>query len=416
MSPEREPRGSATGKVFYGWVIALCCTLITIINGGVFFTFSVFFKPVALDFGWSRGEFAGNYTAMLLAYAPGAFFAGKLADRYGPRSVLLLASLLIGLGFIGCSQANNLPFMILCYTTLGLGLGTTLALPTATIQRWFVRWRGVMVGIVVAGNGVGGFIFAPLINYLITLYGWQTTYLIIGIIYGGVVAISAVFLVADPKMKGLTPFGSREHVQDSGARPEKATLPAFTSAQAFKLRAFRALAAIHILSFMPAFFTSTHLVPYVTDRGISAAVAAQGLGLIAGMSVVGRVAMSWVAGRIGWMKSLAIAYFLATISVIWLLFVTEPVALYLFVVFYGFSWGSTLALLGGATGFLFGLTSLSELLGFLLGLGVLVGAITPLLGGLSFDITGSYLTAMILAAISFATAGLLSLLLKPPAR
>ena len=84
MSPEIRHRDYTARKFFYGWVIALCCTLITIINGGIFFTFSVFFKPVALDFGWSRGEFAGSYTAMMVAYAPGAFFAGRLAGSRGP--------------------------------------------------------------------------------------------------------------------------------------------------------------------------------------------------------------------------------------------------------------------------------------------------------------------------------------------
>ena len=306
--------------------------------------------------------------------------------------------------------------MMLCYATIGLGLGATLALPTATIQRWFVKWRGLVLGIVVAGNGVGGLIFALFINYLITLHGWQTAYLIIGIIYGGIVTASASFLISEPKMRKLRPFGSREPGQGSESCLQDVILPTITSTQVFKLSAFWGMATIHILTFMPAFFINSHLVPHVTDRGISAAVGAQGLSLMAGMSVVGRVAMSWVAGRIGWMKSLAISNFVACISVIWLMFVTGPGALYLFVVAYGFFWGSTLALLSGAVGFFFGLTALSEILGFLLGLGVLVGAVTPLLGGLSFDLTGSYLTAMTLAALSYATAGLFSLLLRPPAR
>jgi hypothetical protein len=114
------------------------------------------------------------------------------------------------------------------------------------------------------------------------------------------------------------------------------------------------------------------------------------------------------------MKSLAISYFVACICIIWLIFVVEPEAFYLFVVIYGFFWGSTIALLGGAIGFFFGLPALSQLLGFLLGLGVLVAAITPFLGGLSFDLTGSYFTAMAITAFSFATAGLLCLLIKPP--
>jgi len=414
MSSEIKHGGPATGKFFYGWVVALCCTLITIINGGIFFSFSVFFKPVALDFGWSRGEFAGSYTAMLVAYAPGAFFAGRLADRRGPRVILLLAALLIGLGFIGCSQSPNLVFMTLSYAIVGLGLGATLALPTATIQRWFTKWRGPMVGIVVAGSGIGGFIFAPVVNYLIILYDWQSTYLIIGLIYGGIIAASASFLVSEPKMKQLRSFGSGEQGWVSDSRIQSGTSPGLPSAQAFKLGAFWGMIAISILIFMPDLFIKSHLVPYVTDREVSAAVGAQGLGLIAAMSVVGRVTMSRVAARIGWMKSLAISCFISSISIIWLVFVTKPEAFYLFVVVYGFFCGSTIALLVGTVGSFFGLLALSELLGSVLGLGVLVGAIAPLLGGLSFDLTGSYLTAMAVAAFFFAAAGLLSFLLRPP--
>ena len=413
---QRKYRGPVSQRFFYGWVIALCCTLITLINGSIFFTFSVFFKSVALDFGWSRGEVSGNYTAMLVAYAPGAFLGGRLADRYGPRSVLLLAGVLIGLGFIGCSQANSLLFMISSYVIIGLGLGATLAVPTATIQRWFKRWRGLMIGIVVAGTGIGGFIFAPLANHLITLYDWRTAYLIIGIIFGGVVTAAASFLVSEPKKRNLSPFGDMGQGGDSGSYFQDARLPVLTLTQFFKLGAFRGMAALYILSFLPATFIYSHLVPYVTDQGISAAVGAQGFGLIALASVLGRAAMGLLAEKIGWLESLTISNSIASVSIIWLMFVTEPWAFYLFAVVYGVFWGSNLTLLGGAVGFIFGVNSLSELLGFLLGLGILFGAVSPWLGGLIFDLTGSYLTALALTAAFFAASGVLSFLLRPSAR
>ena len=413
MSTESEHHIPAPGKFFFGWIIALCCTLITIINGGIFFTFSVFFKPVAIDFAWSRGEISSCYTTMLVAYAPAAFLAGRLADRQGPRKVLLLAALLIGLGFIGCTRANNLIFLILSYAIIGFGLGTTLALPTATIQRWFVRLRATMVGVVIAGNSIGGLIFAPLANYLITLHGWRVAYLIIGIIFGGVVAISASFLVSEPSMKRLRPYGSEEQEPDSDSGTERMSEVSFSLSQAFRTSTFWGMAALCVLTFMPAFFISSHLVPYITDKGISAAVGAQGLGLMVGISVIGRLVMSWVAGRLGWMKALTICYFVASASVVWLLFVTGIESFYLFVIMYGLSWGSTLALLGGASGSLFGLSALSELLGFLLAVGVLVAAFSPWLGGLIFDLTASYAISMVIAAVLYAIAGLLSIRLKP---
>ena len=234
MSYERKRQRAVPGKLFYGWIIALCCTLITMINGGIFFTFSVFFKPVAINFGWSRSEMAINYTTMLLAYAPGSLFAGRLADRQGSRKILLIAALLIGLGFFGCTRANNLIFMILSYAIIGLGLGATLALPTATIQRWFQRLRATMVGVVNAGNSIGGLIFAPFANYLITFYGWQAAYLIIGIIFGIVVAISASFLVSDPTMKKSRPFGYEERGLDSSYHTKHKSVPPINISQAFR--------------------------------------------------------------------------------------------------------------------------------------------------------------------------------------
>ncbi|MFC1958246.1 MFS transporter [Chloroflexota bacterium] len=413
MSHEKERYGLATVKFFYGWIITVCCTFITLINGGIFFTFGVFFKPVAIDFVWSRGEIASNYTAMLVAYAPGALFAGWLADRRGPRGVLLLAAVLIGLGFFGCAQANNLAIMITSYTVIGFGLGATLAIPTATIQRWFIRLRAPMVGVVYAGNSVGGLIFAPLANYLIMLNGWRIAYRIIGIIFFGVVAIAASFIVSNPSAKKLKPFGYEEKVLVSSYPSQSMSIPAFGLSQNFRNSTFWCITTLHILTFMPAFFINSHLVSYITDKGISATIGAQGLGLMVGISIIGRLFMSWIAGKIGWMKALTVCYFFASVSIVWLMFVAGTESFYLFVIIYGLSWGSTLALLGGSVGSFFGLSVLSELQGFFLGFGVLIAAFTPWLGGFIYDLTASYSIAMYIAAVLYAVAGLISLLLKP---
>ena len=265
---ENNHQRAVSRKLFYGWIITLCCTLITMVNGGIFFTFSVFFKPVAINFAWSRSEMAINYTTMLVSYAPGALFAGRLADRHGPRKVLLIAALLIGLGFFGCTRANNLIIMILSYAIIGLGLGATLALPTATIQRWFQRFRATMVGVVNAGNSVGGLIFAPLANYLITLHGWQTAYLIIGIVFGVVVAISAWFLISDPTMKRSRPFGCEGRGLHSSYHTRHKSVPPISISQAFRNTTFWGMACLCILTFMPAFFISSHLVPYIIPLSV----------------------------------------------------------------------------------------------------------------------------------------------------
>ena len=172
------------------------------------------------------------------------------------------------------------------------------------------------------------------------------------------------------------------------------------------------MAGLFILSFMPYFFISAHFVSYVTDRGISSAVAAQAFGMMGIISVAGRLIMSGVAQRLGCMKTIAACFALTSVSIIWLVFSDKVSGIYGFVVVFGFFQGSTLALLGSATGLFFGLSSLSELLGVLLGIGILAGAAAPFLSGLTFDLTGSYFTVMVISALFYAGAALLSLVLK----
>jgi MFS family permease len=401
------------GKIFYGWIIAIGCLLITMVNGGIFYTFSSFFKPVAADFGWSRNETSINYSVMMLAYAPGSFLSGWLAKRYGPRKIILAAALLIAGGFTGCRLAGNLPVMIVSYILVGLGLGTTYALPTAIIMPWFVKLRGVVFGLVNAGNGLGGLIFSPLASYLITQHGWKESYLILGLTFGCMVALGASVLVMEPGMKKLKPYGSREEINfDYNARREP--VPAFNLPNSLKNGTFWGIAVLYILCGLPVFFFMSHTVPLVTDKGISPDVAAQALGLIAATGVVGTLLTCWIAGKVGWMKTVAICFFVAAASVVYLNFINGVGSLYLFVVVYGMSSGSLIALLGGTIGSFFGLNGLSEILGFMLGISIIFGAILPWVGGLIFDLTGSYFLAAVITIVILASAGIIAALLRPP--
>jgi MFS transporter, OFA family, oxalate/formate antiporter len=398
------------GRIFYGWWVTLGCLLITMVNGGIFYTFSSFFKPVAADFGWSRNETSINYSVMLLAYAPGAFFSGWLARRYGPRKTMLAVAVLIAGGYGVYRLAGNLPVMIFGYVLIGLGLGTTLGLPTAIIMPWFVKLRGAVFGLVNAGNGIGGLIFAPLASFFITRYGWQTSYLLLGLTFGAMVAIGASVLVMEPGMKKLKPYGSREGLH----MDYELSTPAYNLPRALKNRTFWGIAVLYILCGLPIFFFMSHMVPLVTDKGISPDLAAQGLGLIAAMGVIGTLVICWIAGKFGWMKTEAICLFVAAASVVYVNFLQGIGSLYVFIVFYGLSSGCLIALLGGASGSFFGLKGLSEILGFMLGISIIFGAILPWVGGLIFDLTGTYFLASAITAAILVTAGIIAVFLRSP--
>ena len=178
------PEEAKSPKLFYGWFVVGACFAVILIQGAAMWTFGVFLKPLANEFGWSRALVSSGYTAFLIGYVVSVITTGRLADRYSPRPILLVSALLAGLGFFLCSQVHTITQIRAFLFIGGLGVGATWSVPTSTVQRWFfARQRaGLALGIVVSGVGVGALIFAPLSNFLILNYGWRGAYLVIGIL------------------------------------------------------------------------------------------------------------------------------------------------------------------------------------------------------------------------------------------
>ena len=161
--------------IFYGWFVVAACFAVTLSLGETFWTFGVFFKPLEDGFGWSRALVSSGYTAFLLGYTISVVTAGRLADRYNPRPIILASALLSGLGISLCSQTQSINQLRFFLFIAGLGAGASWSVPTSVVQRWFYKEKraGLALSIVSAGVGVGALIFAPLINYLILNYGWR---------------------------------------------------------------------------------------------------------------------------------------------------------------------------------------------------------------------------------------------------
>lgn len=401
-------------RFFAGWIVLLGCWLVTVANGALFWMFGIFFKPLTEHFGWSRAELSLVNTSFLLAYAPGAIVWGRIADRLGPRRVLWVASVLVLAGYLGSSRVDSRTPLILYYALMGLGTSATLGLPVATVQRWFLKWRGLMLGLVASGTGIGSLIFAPLANRLIHGYDWRTAYVVLGIALGLLLATGASLMLHSPERKGLLPYGGRSSAPAPTPHQNQA-LHGLRTGEALRTKAFWGLGALHALSLMPTLFFTTHLVPYATDKGVSAAAAAQGLGIMGAIGVLGRLLTGAAADRIGWMRGVAIANFMTALATLGLLFANNTWTFYLFMVVFGlFNWGN-LSLLSGAVSLFFGTVALGELLGYTLAISVVSGSVSPVLGGLIFDWRGSYVIFFLFALGCYMGGAVYSLVLKAPA-
>ena len=404
-------KGPKSPTIFYGWFVVAASFGLTLTLGEIFWSFGVFFKPLASEFpSWSRALISSGYTALQIGYAISVFVAGRLADRYNPRPILLVSAFLAGLGISLCSQIHSIDQLRFSLFVAGMGSGAMYSVPTSTVQRWFHEKHraGLALSIVIAGAGVGALIFAPLINHWILSYGWRNAYLIVGILFFSVSCLSSLVIRRSP-MDTATIASRKESISKSASTQGWKTGKVVTTTSFWGITFAIAVASLAFNAL------SVHLVPHATDLGISPTVSAAALGLLGGFSIVGRIASGPVSDRIGWRKTLASSLFGMALTMVWLLFLKATWMLFGFSFLWAIPYGMQLPARPGILCQFFGMHSLGELIGITAAMGSVVGALGPYMAGFIFDKTGSYFMAFIIViAFMFSAAFVATRIKEPP--
>jgi MFS family permease len=383
------------------------CFLLTLTLGETFWSFGVFFKPLQQEFDWSRAVVSSIFTAFLLGYAISVIASGRLVDRYNPKPLLLASALLIVSGLCLCSVGTTIRDFRLFLFIVGLGSGATWAVPNATVQRWFYgrKGAGLALGIVTSGVGVGALVFAPLINFLILNYGWRTTFLTLGILFGSVVVVATLVLrPAPPFLLVMSKGPERTVLRD------KVQVP--VGNRWYASWAFAAFLFVSVVGVFTFQIITTHMVAHATDAGISPSAAAAALGLMGGFSVPGRVLSGLFSARLGWHRLLSLAYFGTGASMVCLWLLKDIWMLHLFAFFYGVFHGVRISAQVGVLPEIFGIRSLGELIGISAAASQLISALSPYAAGALFDATGSYSLAFLSIVLMLAAGGVVAGFLK----
>ena len=198
-------------KLFYGYIIVAAAFLITLIMCGTLFTFGVFFKPILTEFGWTRAMTSGAFSLCILLFGLLGIGTGRLTDRFGPRVVMSGCGFFLGLGYLLMSQVSAIWQLYLFYGVMvGIGVSGSFVPLVSTVARWFAERRGMMTGIAVSGIGIGTMIMPLVANWLISSYGWRTSYIVVGITVLVLIILVAQFLRRDPGQMGQLPYGADE--------------------------------------------------------------------------------------------------------------------------------------------------------------------------------------------------------------
>ena len=402
-------------RLFYGWIIVGVAFVTLAVSFGVWYSFSVFFVAILREFSWSRGATVGVFSIFIMVYCSIAIVIGSVLDRFGPRVVLPLGSLLVVLGLLVSSRIQALWEFYLFYGVLtAIGISSIGHISHSIfLPNWFLKKRGLALGIAMAGIGVGILVFVPLAQFIISRLGWRMAYCVLaGIVLAVVLPINAVFQRKNPKEIGAYPDGGRNPsvawetltivgTQGVGAEriPKELTLHATLRSTRFWF--------LFLTYFFTPFATQgtlMHQVAHAVDRGFSAEEGAFFFGLMGIMGSVGKILFGDLSDRISREKAFATGIGCAFSGVLCMLALQPGYSalLYGYAVLFGLGYGSAPPLLAARAADLFHGPHFGKVYGFLaiaLGLG---GATGTWVNGEIFDMTSSYSVALVLANSAFA--------------
>jgi MFS family permease len=291
----------------YGWVIVGVSFVMLALTGGIWYSFSVFFVAVLNDFGWSRSLGAGAFSLFLILQSFGVFVVGNMIDRFGIKKVVLVGSLLLATGLALCSTVHVWwEFYLFFGVITALGVSATGWVPNTTIvQQWFKEKRGLAMGIICAGIGVGILICVPAAQYLINRVGWRMTYLTLAIILPAAIAAMAVFFVKrSPVLIPSGPSGRNQPVHclvpnEPSSLDEGWGSRSWTLKQAVRTRPFQLLTTSVFSGTFASQAILAHQVAFFTDQGLSNLFASYVVGIIGLVSIGAKIFWGILSDKIG---------------------------------------------------------------------------------------------------------------------
>jgi MFS family permease len=395
----------ASHLIFYGWYIMAASFLLLFFQAGARFSFGIMFKPMMAELGWNRASISAVFFLNMVFFALTLSIAGRLYDRYGPRWVIFISTILLAAGYMCTSLVRSLWQFHLFYgvlTAIGTG-GASLPLIAALMSKWFEKRRGLAISLALSGACLGHFFLVPVFNRIILAYSWRISYLLIGLIILGVNTILIFTVIkGDPEDLGYKPYGQAD-AENKTASTETGNLVSAEKGlnlrQAMKTYSFWLFLAFMFVCGGGDFLVATHLVPFVTDYGVSPTTAANMLAFYGLMSLGGILVAGPASDLIGNKIPIAATFVLRLLLFAMIIKYRNPISFYIFAGGFGFTWYITAPLTTTLAGRLYGFAHVGLISGFITTIHHLGGGFWAYMGGLLFDKTGSYHITFVFSAI-----------------
>jgi len=390
-------------KEFNRWTIVLAAIMIQLSLGSIY-AWGVFKTPIAKAFAASDTSVSLAFTILLATFAAVMIFAGRWQDKVGPRKVTLVASFVVGLGYILSGMVTSVEQLYITYGLIvGAGVGLGYVCPLAASTKWFPDKKGLVTGLAVAGFGAGSIALLQLGPWLMAMPGitWRELFYIFGVAYF-ILTLAGGLLLRNPPEgyapKGWTPKATATKARDYGWK-EMIKTPAFWTL--WIMFAFGATAGL---------MTIGHIKSYGELLGLEVAVAAMVVSVLSVFNALGRITWGGISDRYGH-KTFVAMLSLCGVAMLALTQAADLPMLLVCAALVGFCFGGNFALFPATTSGFFGSKNMGLNYALVFTSYGVAGIVGPIVGGLAKDMTGGYFWAFVPAAVLCFIAAALSLTL-----
>jgi len=365
------------------WLRLAVAVVFSTIGGVGMWSVVVALPAIQADFGVARADASLPFTMVMIGFAGGGIFMGRLADRFGIAVPLTIGTVALSAGYLAAGWASSLWQVALAHGLLiGVGCSASFGPMMADISHWFVRRRGIAVAIAASGNYIGGTIWPPLVQHFITTSGWRATHIGIGLF---------CLVTMLPLVFALRRRIESHHSDAAGAAAARRQAEVPFSPLTLQVLLCIAGVACCVAMSMP----QVHIVAYCGDLGYGVARGAEMLSLMLGFGIISRISSGFIADRIGGVRTLLLGSVLQGAALFLYLWFDGLISLYIISALFGLFQGGIVPSYAiivreyfspREAGTRVGLVVMATLLGMALG---------GWLSGLIFDLTGSYRAAFL---------------------
>lgn len=392
------------------------CFLAQLMSWGLmFYSLTFFVEPMTKDLGWSVSQFAFVYSINSLLFGFIVPLFGDYVDRHGVKRLVFLGSIITGAGLASIAYVQNLLyFYVMLGVVVTVGQAMMAGMSSVAISNWFVARRGRTLAIMSMGSSVGGITLAPLAAFLIPQAGWRPVWLLYGVIVVSFVALpSLLFMKRRPEDMGLFPDGADHPPEHAVAGRVLERRVLWTRKQALRTPTFWFLIFGFSFNYLAVGALLVHLAPFLGTKGLSPGQVAFGVLMFAMGALLVKPAIGIALERFQ-PRLVATAATLVSFVGILLLIVGQGLLLYVGVVVFALSFGGSYPMEEVLWASSFGRWTLGRVRSVAQPFTTVLGSAGPIVGGIAFDATGSYISAFWLFAGTYLISAVFMFLARPP--